>query len=86
MKLVLDLPSNLEHELAAEAEHLCLSLPDYVLKLLAATRHMPSQPRNGAELVAYWESEGLIGTRPDIVDSTSHARTLRERAQHREHP
>ncbi len=40
-------------------------------------------PRNGAELVAYWLREGLIGTRPDLSDSQLHARQLRDRAQRR---
>ena len=37
--------------------------------------------RTGAELVAYWQGEGLVGTRPNIADAPAHARTLRERAQ-----
>ena len=77
MSLMLDLPADLENHLAAEAAECNLSLPEYVLRLLAERR----RPRNGAELIAYWESEGLIGTRPDIADSPSHARALRERAQ-----
>ena len=40
-------------------------------------------PTNGAELVAYWENKGLIGTRPDISDSVSHARMLRHQAETR---
>jgi hypothetical protein len=43
-------------------------------------------PRNGAELLTYWQNEGLIGTRPDIVDASEHARALRQRAEHRERP
>lgn len=83
MNLMLDLPSYLESELAEEAAQFNLSLPDYVLQLLIANRPTRAQPRNGAELVAYWETEGLIGTRPDIDDSASHARALREQAQYR---
>ena len=40
-------------------------------------------PGNGAELVVYWEKKGLMGTRPDITDSTAHARALRRQAETR---
>lgn len=43
-------------------------------------------PATGAELLAYWQSEGLIGTRTDIVDGPAHARDLREQAQERTRP
>jgi hypothetical protein len=38
-------------------------------------------PTTGAELVAYWEREGVIGTRPAITDSQAHARNLRRAAE-----
>ena len=41
---------------------------------------MPTSP---AEIVAYWERNGLIGTRPDITDSLEHARRLRRKAERR---
>ncbi|HEV7669809.1 MAG TPA: hypothetical protein VGS22_14900 [Thermoanaerobaculia bacterium] len=37
----------------------------------------------GAQLVAYWKRHGLIGTRPDIADSQTHARTVRHDAERR---
>jgi len=40
-------------------------------------------PANGAELVAYWEKKGLMGTRPDITDSVAYARALRRQAETR---
>ena len=43
-------------------------------------------PTTGAELVAYWEAEGVIGAwadRTDIIDSASYARELRRRAKTR---
>lgn len=45
----------------------------------------PLPPANGtgADLVAYWEREGLIGTRPDITDSHKHARAIRRKAERR---
>ena len=42
-------------------------------------------PTNGAELVAYWDAKELIGSRPDITDSVTHARALRRQAETR-HP
>jgi len=82
--LTLDLPPELESELAAEAARFQVSLAEYVLRLLATGRTAISKPQNGAELMAYWESAGLVGTRQDIVDSASHARKLREFAERRE--
>jgi len=83
MSLVLDLPADLETELSSEAEQLGLGLPEYVVRLLAAGRAQGKAPRTGAELVAYWQREGLIGARPDILDSQSRARHVRERSQRR---
>lgn len=37
--------------------------------------------RTGADLVAYWQREGLIGTRKDITDSSKYARQIREQAE-----
>lgn len=38
---------------------------------------------NGTDLVAYWEREGVIGSRPDITDSLEYARALRRKAERR---
>jgi hypothetical protein len=86
MNLVLQLPPELEIELAAEAAQLGLPLPEYVLRLLAAGRGPRPAPRTGAELLAYWQGEGLVGTRPEITDAPAHARALREQAQRRARP
>jgi hypothetical protein len=83
MTLTLELPGELEADLSAEAARLGLSLPEYVLRVLSAGRLVAPAPRNGKELVAYWEREGLLGTRPDITDSAQHARDLRSRAERR---
>jgi hypothetical protein len=83
MSLVLDLPPELQSELAGEAARLGLSLPEYVLRLLVTVRAPASPPRTGAELLAYWQAEGLIGTRPEIADPSGHARTVRRQAEKR---
>ena len=77
MTLTLDLPKEVEAKLSAEAERLGLSLQDYVLQLLSS---MPAKSLSGAELVTYWDREGLFGTRPDITDSVAFAQENRRRA------
>lgn len=86
MSLVLDLPPELEAELAAEAAQLGLALPEYALRVLAGGRNPRPAPRTGTELLAYWQGEGLIATRPEITDAPAHARALREQAQWRARP
>jgi len=86
MSLELNLPPELETELAAEAARLGLPLAEYALRLLAGGRSSSPMPRDGTELVAYWQAEGLIGTRAEVTDSQTHARALREQAQRRAHP
>ena len=82
MSLVLELPPELESELAAQAADAGLPLSEYALRLLAGRTSRPAL-RSGAELLEYWQEEGLLGTRPEIVDAPSHARTLREQAEKR---
>jgi len=84
MTLTLELPSDLERELAAEAERLGLSLDEYAVQVLATHGTSNSSPRNGAELVALLEAEGVIGARADITDPSAYARELRARAEHRD--
>ncbi len=86
MSLMLHLPPELETELSAEASRMGLALPEYVERLLLAGRPLAPMPCNGAELVSYWQSEGLVGSRTDIGDSQDHAHTLRQRAELREQP
>jgi hypothetical protein len=73
----------MENELSAEAARLGLSLPEYVLRVLSASLTVNNKPKSGAELVEYWQSQGLVGTRPDITDSQAHARQTREQAERR---
>jgi hypothetical protein len=83
MRIILDLPEELENELSAEAAQLGLSLPEYVLRVLSTGIIIGKKPKTGAELVEYWQNEGLIGTRSEITDSQARARQIRERAEHR---
>ncbi len=83
MPLTVELPDDLAGALSDEAQRLGMSLPDYAVSLLTAARPATASVRTGADLVALWRSEGLIGTRSDIADPSAHARQLREQAQRR---
>jgi hypothetical protein len=83
MTLRIELPDDLETELSTEAESLGISLSEYTLQLLRERRPAGELPRTGADLVSYWRRENLIGTRPEIDDSSAHARRLREEAERR---
>ncbi len=83
MTLTLDLPKDLEHRLTAEALHLGLPVEQYALRLLGDVPKTKAKPANGAELVASWRREGVIGSRPDIKDSQTHAREIRRQAERR---
>jgi hypothetical protein len=83
MTLTLDLPKELATVLAAEAASLGLPLPEYAQRILAAGRMPGAAPKTGAELLAYWRREEVIGSRPDITDGLEHARTIRHKAEKR---
>ena len=83
MTLMLELPSQVEADLSAEAKCQGVPLQEYALRLLS-TAARDQTPKTGAELVEYWRREGLLGTRMDIPDSQQHARTLRESAELRD--
>ena len=55
----------------------------YTVRLRTSARPSASSVRSGADLVAFWRAEGVVGTRPDISDSQTEARRLREEAQRR---
>lgn len=83
MSISLDLPTQLESELSTEASRLNLPLSDYILHVLSVRQVLSNPPKNGAEIVAFWQSEGVINSRPDIIDSQAHARQLRHEAETR---
>jgi hypothetical protein len=84
MPRTVELPDELADALTDEASRLGLSLPDYAVALLTSARPVAASVRSGADLVAFWRSEGVVGGRADITDSPSEARRLREQAQRRE--
>jgi len=52
-------------------------------QMLPPAGPLPPAGGTGADLVAYWEREGIIGSRPDITDSLEHARAIRRKAERR---
>lgn len=84
MNINLNLPPELEKELHNEASQLNLTLSEYILRVLSVRQVLVNPPKTGAELVAYWQSEGVIDSRPDITDSQAYARQLRHDAETRE--
>jgi hypothetical protein len=83
MSINLDLPTELESQLVSEASQLNLPLSEYILQVLLIRQVLINPPKTGAELVAYWQSTGVINSRPDIVDSQIYARNLRHNAETR---
>ncbi len=86
MTLTLEVPQDLEAKLAREAARWGESIEQYVLRRLSALRaEAPGKvPKTGAELVRYWEREGVIGSRPDIEDGPTYARQIRRQASRRQ--
>ncbi|HUQ70185.1 MAG TPA: hypothetical protein VM165_11710, partial [Planctomycetaceae bacterium] len=69
MPQIVELPDDLANALTDEASQLGLSLPDYAVRLLTTARPVSAKVRSGADLIADWQAKGLIGCRPDILDS-----------------
>jgi len=83
MPRTVELPDDLADALTDEASRLGLSLPDYTVRLLTSVRPAVAAVQSGADLVAFWRAEGLVGSRPHIADSQAEARRLRDQAQRR---
>lgn len=83
MSITLDLPEELVGQLSTKAAQLGVPLNEYARRVLSSAGFARGVPRTGAEIVAAWQAEGLIGTRSDITDSQQHARDLRARAERR---
>jgi hypothetical protein len=85
MTVTLNLAPKVEAQLRAEAAKQHVSVEDLLQTLVENVLLSTSPvPTNGAELVAYWQKEGVIGTRPDITDSAEYARALRRKVETRE--
>lgn len=84
MNVSLELPAELKNELLTEACELKLPLAEYILRVLSFRPLLQNPPKTGLELVAYWESVGVIGLRSEIIDSQEYADRLRRDAESRE--
>jgi predicted DNA-binding antitoxin AbrB/MazE fold protein len=58
----------------AERQQVVVTIPDIEVQ--------PSL-QTGAELVAYWQKEGVFGSHPEITDSVAYAQALRRDAETR---
>ena len=98
MTLILDLTPEQERQIEDEARARNMDTRSYALAqlfkeheeedsedVLPPVGPLPPVNGTGADLVACWEREGLIGTRPDIKDSQEHARQIRRQAERRTH-
>lgn len=88
MSIVVNLPTELERTIAAEAAKAGMTVSDYVADQLAkaaggASASETKQRLSGAALVQRWKELGLIGYRSDITEPEAHSRRLREEAQQR---
>ena len=53
MTITLDLPQELEQELSVEAGKISLSVPEYILQLLAVRKFLEGQLRTGADKLIF---------------------------------
>ncbi len=83
MSVTLELPEALVDEISEGAARRGLTVAEYVQRMIVVGRVGDKMPQTGAELVAYWQREGVIGGRTDITDSPRHARALRAEAEQR---
>ncbi|MDJ1185158.1 hypothetical protein [Roseofilum casamattae] len=84
MTIQIDLSQQLERELSIEAEQINLSLSEYILHIISLRQVGDNAPQTGAELISYWQNEGLINSRPEIEDSQEFARQIRYQAERRQ--
>jgi hypothetical protein len=90
MTLTLDLTPEQEALLHAEASRRGLPVQEYALQALdtglragAASAAPADLPQTGAEALAYWTGEGVLGLFADRPDSAEYARQLRRQAETR---
>ena len=86
MGLVIDLTKEQEEELHRIAAQQGYDSAGFIKRMLdealtSAKDKSVHNISNGADLTAYWDSLGLFGSRPDITDSSEHARGIRRQAE-----
>ncbi len=91
MTIILELPPEVEAQLKEEAAKCAAPVEQYTLSLIKNS--LPPRPpmpelKTGADVIAYWKSQGLIGdwaNREDVGEGDAYARELRRQAETREH-
>ncbi len=85
MTLTIELTPEQEAALLAQAKAAGLDATEYAKQLIASDLAAERRPMTGAEMIAYWEQEGVIGSYGDPdIDAPELARRIRERAQTRD--
>jgi hypothetical protein len=84
MSVVLNLPKRLEKQLHQEAASQEQPLEEYLLNLIHQARQ-PKAPafQSTSDVLAYWQSEGVIGSKPVKTNSQKLARQLRNQVENR---
>lgn len=83
MTLTIDLTPEIEARLQAAAARHGLPVEEYALRVLDLGISADALPMTGAEALAYWKREGVIGLFSDRPDSPEFARELRRLAETR---
>ena len=66
MPQTVELPDELADTLNEAATRLGLSLPEYAVRLLTQAHPASNRIFNGADLVTFWQAEGLVSGRPEL--------------------
>jgi hypothetical protein len=83
MALTVELTPEEQTRLEQEAALRGLEAAEYARRLIEAG--LSARPMTGAEALAYWEREGVLGLFQDRPDSPEFARELRRQAETRDH-
>lgn len=85
MTITLNLPPGVEARIEEEAAKRSSPTEDYLISLIEKSLPPPApmpELTAGADVVAYWEREGVIGMwadREDMQDSTAYVNRLRQK-------
>lgn len=78
MSVLLNFPKTLEKQLHQEAASREQPIEKYLVKLIQQARQNGSQSfQSTDEILSYWKSAGVLGTRPTKTNSQKMARRLR---------
>jgi hypothetical protein len=86
MTLTIELTPEQEAALQAQAQAAGIDATEYAQRLLASDLAEEHRPMTGAEMIAYWDKEGITGTFADRPDSQEYARQLRDQVQEASSP